>query len=250
MSSKSIPVIGILGNYSVVSSTNPPPERFFVNKTYMDAVRLHGGLPLILPCVEEEALLEACIDMCDAILLPGGIDVDPVFYGEDPHQKLGMVQTDMDESAFKLLKFAFERKMPVLGICRGEQVLNVALGGSLYQDIPANYEKQAILHEQKAHTSMALHSIKIEKGTLLHDILGTEEIRVNTYHHQAVKALGKDLVASAHAPDGIIEAIESKDKTILGVQWHPELMIHRHVEMNKIFVHFVQVMAMGYKNSK
>jgi len=249
MSGNSSPIIGIFGNYSTLSATNTT-ERFFVNKSYMDAVRLHGGIPLPLPCLDEQDYLRACVDMCDAILLPGGIDVDPRFYGENPHQKLGTVQSDMDESAFKLLEVVFERKMPVLGICRGEQVLNVALGGSLYQDIPANYEKESILHEQKAHTSLALHTIKIEKGTMLYDILGEETVGVNTYHHQAVKALGKDLIASAVAPDGIIEAIESKDRTILGVQWHPELMIHRHANMKKIFEYFIGTMAMGYKKSK
>jgi len=249
MASTSVPVIGILGNYSTLSSTNST-ERFFINKSYMEAVRLNGGLPMPIPCVDEPEYLKICVDMCDAILLPGGIDVDPRFYGENPHQKLGTVQTDMDEVAFKLLEIAFARKMPVLGICRGEQVINVARGGSLYQDIAANYEKESMMHQQEAHTSIALHTIKVEKGSLLHDIFESEDVRVNTFHHQSVKALGKDLVVTAVAPDGIVEAIESNDKTVLGVQWHPELLIHKQPEMNRIFEYFIQTMATGYKKTK
>ena len=248
MTSTLVPVIGILGNYSTYPENSV--EKFTINKSYMEAVRLNGGLPLPIPCVDDPGHLKICLDMCDALLLPGGIDVDPKFYNEDPHQKLGSVQTDMDEIAFKLLEIAFKRKMPVLGICRGEQVLNVAMGGSLYQDIAANYEKESIMHQQLAKTHLALHKITIKEGTLLHDILGSAEVRVNTFHHQAVKALGKDLVISATAPDGIVEAIESKDRTILGVQWHPELMIHSQPEMNKIFEYFVYTMAMGYKKGK
>ena len=249
MISNSIPVIGILGNYSTLSDTNTT-ERFFINKTYMEAVRLHGGIPLPLPCLDDIDQLRVCVDMCDAILLPGGIDVDPKFYGENPHQNLGTVQTDMDESAFKVLEIAFARKMPVFGICRGHQVLNVALGGSLYQDISSTYEKESMMHQQRAHTSLALHTVKVEKGTMLFDIFGEETVGVNTFHHQAVKALGKDLIVTAVAPDGIIEAFESKDRTILGVQWHPELMIHKHANMKKVFEYFIHTMAASYKKSK
>jgi putative glutamine amidotransferase len=149
-----------------------------------------------------------------------------------------------------VLEIAFARKMPVFGICRGHQVLNVALGGSLYQDISSTYEKESMMHQQRAHTSLALHTVKVEKGTMLFDIFGEETVGVNTFHHQAVKALGKDLIVTAVAPDGIIEAFESKDRTVLGVQWHPELMIHKHANMKKIFEYFIHTMAASYKKSK
>ncbi|MCL2565126.1 MAG: gamma-glutamyl-gamma-aminobutyrate hydrolase family protein [Defluviitaleaceae bacterium] len=245
------PIIGISGAYLVFTSELfHSSESYRINKSYLEAVKENGGLPLPIPILEDPEHLKTYIDMCDALLIPGGADVDPMYFDEDPHQKLGVVQPDMDKYEIALLNLAFERKMPVLGICRGEQVINVAKGGTLYQDISATYEKESILHQQRYRTNIALHKIKVEKNSLLYEILGSEDVRTNTMHHQSVKALGKDLVVSAVAPDGIIEAIESTDKTVIGVQWHPELLIHTQSEMNNLFKHFIQKMAMDYKKSK
>ena len=239
-------IIGILGNNYPVTDANPT-ERYAINKSYLEAVILNGGIPLPIPCLSDSEQLKVFLDMCDGLLLPGGVDVNPSYYGEEPHQQLGLVQSDMDAIGIKLIRLAAERKMPILGICRGQQMLNVALGGSLYQDIAATYEKPSIQHQQKAESSPAMHKIKVEEGTLLFEMIGSTEVSTNTLHHQAVKALGKDLVVSATALDGIIEAIESKDRTILGLQWHPELMIHTQPEMNKIFAHFIHTMSANYK---
>ena len=239
-------IIGILGNNYPITDANPI-ERYAINNPYLEAVVLSGGIPLPIPCLSDSEQLKVILDMCDGLLLPGGVDVNPSYYDEDPHQQLGFVQPDMDAIGIKLIQLAAERKMPMLGICRGGQMLNVAFGGSLYQDIAATYEKPSIQHQQKAPSSLAMHKIKVEEGTLLFEIIGSTEVFTNTLHHQAVKALGKDLIVSARASDGIIEAIESEDRTILGLQWHPELMIHTQPEMNKIFAHFIHTMSANYK---
>ena len=245
------PIIGLSGCYHIFPSPLfHSTEIYCINKSYLEAIKKNGGLPLPIPILEDPEHLSAYIEMCDALLIPGGADVDPMYFDEDPHQKLGTVQPDMDKFEISLLNLAFEKKMPVLGICRGEQIINVAKGGSLYQDIPATYEKDSILHQQTYRTNIALHRVKVEKDSLLFEIFGNENIRTNTMHHQAVKKLGKDLVVTAYAPDGIIEAIESTDRKIIGVQWHPELLIHTQSEMNNLFKYFIQTMAMEYKNCK
>lgn len=246
-----VPIIGVSGCYQVFSSQLfHSVERYFINKSYLEAVKLNGGLPLPIPVVEEPEQLRAYIEMCDALLLPGGGDVDPMYFGEEPHPKLGTVQPDMDKFEMDLLSLAFERKMPVLGICRGEQIINVAKGGTIYQDMAATYEKELILHQQTYRSSIGIHKIQIEENSLLFEILGSKEVRTNSMHHQSVKVLGKDLVVTATAADGIIEAIESTDRKIIGVQWHPELLIHTQSEMNNLFKHFIQNMAVDYKKSK
>lgn len=245
------PIIGIPGSYYITPSPIfHSSEKYFINKAELEAVKLNGGIPMPIPCLEDPEHLKTYISLCDGLLLPGGADVDPAIYGEEPHPKLGAVQPDMDAFVINLLNMAFEVKMPVLGLCRGEQILNVAKGGTLYQDIPTNYENDYILHQQTYKSDIVLHTIKIKKSTLLHEIFGCTELRTNTMHHQSVKALGRDLIVSATAVDGIVEAIESKDKLILGVQWHPETLIHTHKEMNKLFKYFINTMAVAYKKSK
>ena len=240
------PIIGILGNNAILPQQTI--ERYSIPTSYIEAVSHNGGIPMPIPCINCSRQLQVFISICDALLLPGGVDIDPVFYGEDPHPKLGTVQADMDEVAFKLLSLAFGCKMPVLGICRGQQVINVAKGGTLYQDIAATYEKESIMHQQTAERSRHAHSVTVKEGTLLHEILGSTEVRVNTFHHQSVKAVGHGMIVSAYAPDGIIEAIESTDGTVLGVQWHPENLIYKQAEMNRLFAYFVNTMAVGYRN--
>lgn len=244
-------IIGIPGSYAIF----PSPifhvsEKYFVNKAEMEAVKLNGGIPLPIPILEDVEQMKTLLNLCDGLVLPGGADVDPLYYGEEPHPKLGTVQPDMDEFIIKLLNLAFEVKMPVLGLCRGEQVINVAKGGTLYQDIPSCYGKEHIMHQQTYRSNITIHNIDIVEGTVLHKIFGSTKLRTNTMHHQSVKDLGKDLIVSATASDGIIEAIESKDGTVLGVQWHPETLIYTEKDMNKIFKYFIHTMAVNYKNGK
>ena len=245
MPSKKMPIIGVLGNNALLPQQTV--ERYSIPTSYLEAVILGGGIPMPIPCLNDPEHLTVFLDICDALLMPGGVDVDPMYYNEDPHQKLGVVQGDMDEVGLKLLALAFKRKMPIMGICRGQQIINVAKGGSLYQDIAATYEKESIMHQQTAKAGMCAHKVKVEEGTLLHEILGSSEVRVNTHHHQSVKALGCDMIVSATAPDGIIEAIESKDRTVIGIQWHPESLIHNQPEMKRLFEYFINTMAVNYR---
>ena len=246
-----MPIIGVTGCYQVFPSPSfHSVERYFINKSYLEAVQLNGGLPMPIPVLEDPEHMKVYLDMCDGLMLPGGWDVDPMYFDEDPHRDLGVVQPDIDRYEINMLQLAFEKKMPVFGICRGEQIINVAKGGSLYQDIHAQFGKETILHQQTYRASIGIHKITIKEGTLLHEIFKSKQIRTNSMHHQAVKDCGEDLIVSATTSDGVIEAIESKDKKIFGVQWHPELLIHKQKEMNDLFKHFIQNMAMEYKKSK
>jgi len=246
-----MPIIGVTGSYQFF----PSPlfhmvERYFINKSYLEAIQLNGGLPLPIPVLEDREQMKVYLDMCDGLMLPGGDDVDPMYFGEDPHRQLGIVKPEIDRYEIDVLKLAFERKMPIFGICRGEQVINIARGGSLYQDIHEQSGKETLLHQQRYNGSIGIHRVLVKEGSLLHEILGSTEVRANSMHHQAVKDVGEDLVVTATAPDGIIEGFESRDKKIIGVQWHPELLIHSQEEMSNLFKFFIRKMAAEYKNNK
>jgi putative glutamine amidotransferase len=199
-------------------------KQFFLNQDYVQSIIQAGGVPLLVPYMEDPIMLQKLLDYCDGLLLTGGEDVDPVRYGEEPILNLGEIVPDRDEIEFKVLDLFLQRNKPILAICRGCQLVNVALGGDLYQDIPSQTISE-INHSQKAPRGYPTHSVDIEIDSLLYKIIGEQKIRVNSYHHQSVKTLADSLVASALATDNVIEAIESKTHTfLLGVQWHPEGM--------------------------
>jgi putative glutamine amidotransferase len=223
-----LPRIGITG------SVAPHPigtRRTFLNEPYLVGVREAGGLPLpITPAHEGESLRELYA-LLDGLLLTGGEDVDPKHYGEAtiPGANVETVP-ERDGMELRLLQWARADGLPVFAICRGIQVLNVALGGSLYQDLPsarpgAIGHDQAKLAPPRPRTE-ASHAVTVLPGSFLGDLLGTGELRVNSMHHQGLKALAPSLRAVAHAPDGLVEAVEPMDPRapgfLLGVQWHPE----------------------------
>ena len=191
-------------------------------ETYLMALENAGADPVILPVYDSDETLRRYVQMCDGFVLPGGIDVNPLTYGEDPHPLLQGNRLDFDECELHLIRLILETKKPLLGICRGCQILNVAFGGTLYQDI-VSMREGAQLHSQTELTPGATsHRIKIEPGSILEELYGSE-MRVNSFHHQAVKDLGNGRKATARAYDGIIEAYEAVDYPfVLGVQWHPE----------------------------
>ena len=237
------PIIGILGSNMIFPSPAfSSVEKFYVNTAYINAIRLNGGIPLAIPVYTNENDLAEILKLCHGILVPGGEDVDPGFYNENPQPTLGVIRPDMDSFILSALEIAFRHNIPVFGICRGLQIINIALGGTLYQDMSL-YEKETILHNQTYDRSYAVHKADIKTGSLLHSIFGKEEIMVNTMHHQAIKELGQGLSATALAPDDIIEAIESDDKPVFAVQWHPEELIHSTPHMNNLFSHFITNMA-------
>ena len=216
------PVIGVSCSTLVLTGMRGVP-RFALSEFYVRAILDAGGLPLLLPNVGPE-LAASYLSRVDALLLSGGLDVDPIYYDEPPHQKLGDLDQVRDEYELALAKGARDAGMPIFAICRGIQVLNVAYGGTLIQDLPSEIDG-AHKHEQNSVRQDSLsHRIRIEQGTKLHEIAGgNEEIRVNSFHHQAVKDVAEGFVITARTSDGVVEAIEDPSHAFcLGVQWHPE----------------------------
>jgi len=211
------PVIGI-----TLDDEHARPGVHVLRDDYVRSVEQAGAVPLVVaPCAPEHAPL--LLDRLDGLLLSGGVDVDPDLFDEEPHPKLRRVDRERDDLELALTREALRRDLPILAICRGIQVLNVATGGTLIQDIPsaiAGGER----HDCPEPRSRRVHEIETEPGTQLHDILGEETVSVNSFHHQAVGRLGDGLVASARCPeDGVIEGLEGPGGPfVVGVQWHPE----------------------------
>jgi putative glutamine amidotransferase len=189
---------------------------------YVEAIVRAGGAPVILPCVEDNEAIHAIMRMVDGVMLTGGGDVVSLAYEEEPHIKSKDQDPRRDEAEFEVARVALEMGLPILGICRGMQVLNVVLGGTLVQDIPSQVP-DAVKHYSEGTHTVLLHNIDIEADSLLAQILDTDSMAINTWHHQAVKELGRGLRVNCRARDGVIEGVEAEDgRPILGVQWHPE----------------------------
>lgn len=192
-----------------------------VSSRYFDAVLHAGGIPLAVPQTCDAGLLESIVRNSDGVILVGGEDVDPSYYGESPVAELGTVLHHRDSSDMALINTALKLRKPLLGICRGEQIINVALGGSLYQDLYSQYDTD-ISHRDDAEMA---HAIVIDRTTDMGGFFGPDSVYVCTHHHQAVKRLADGLRIVATAPDGVVEAYESLPSLpskIIGVQWHPE----------------------------
>ncbi len=223
-----VPVIGVTATLKQdVDSVAERPLGSFVRADldYVAGVAQAGGIPMVLPPLPGTA--EEVAGNIDGLLLCGGSDLDPAYYGEKPIPELGMTLPERDSFEMALVEQALERGVPVFGICRGLQVLNVALGGTLYQDLPSQLHPDLIAHRQQMPKWQWTHEVEAEGGSEIVKIMGTDDLRVNSYHHQAIKDLAEPLTAIAYASDGVIEAIESRDLTkrwIVGVQWHAEAM--------------------------
>lgn len=217
------PIVGINCDYE--DDTKP---HSFVYRDYVDAILMAGGIPFLLPLIKDKEDVECLLDRIDGLLLTGGDDVPPARYGEERREKTHCVHADKDLFDNLLLRLALEKKKPILALCYGAQLINVAYGGSLIQDVPSE-AKTAISHKP-AKGEKCRHSVSIERNTLLHKIIGADEIDTNSAHHQAVKKLGEGLKATARTSDGIVEAFECEELPFLvAVQWHPErLTIDTH----------------------
>lgn len=231
------PVIGITSGHGY-KETN---KFNTVKTTYADAVLMGGGIPLIIPVVHDEEIIGNYLDLVDGILFTGGEDISPLAYGENPMKEVANISYDRDEMELALYKGAYDRKIPILGICRGLQLINVAMGGTLYQDLNLQLP-QALGHVSTYDITRGYHNIEIKEDTVLHEIFGLEKINVNSNHHQSIKDLGKALKINSLSTEGIIEGIESPkdDNFVLGVQFHPEAMVHKHKEFIGIFEYFVK----------
>lgn len=214
-------------------------EGYHLGLAYVQAVEQAGGLAAALPCREDVERWISGLRRFDAILLSGGADLDPVYFGEEVTPENGAIQPERDRFELAVARYALSTGKPLLAVCRGMQVLNVAAGGDLYQDIHAQTSSR-VQHQQRAPRWYPTHSVRLVKGTRLHRILGVDTIRVNSFHHQAVRRLGEGIVPAAHGPDGIIEAIEvSGHPFAVGVQWHPEHMAMRDAHQRALFAALV-----------
>ncbi len=222
------PIIGVtstLRRDPEVVGTCPLGSFVRADLDYIAGVTQAGGVPVVLPPVAEAA--EEMVRKIDGLLLSGGSDLDPGYYGEEPLPELGRTVPERDAFEMACLGYALEAGVPVFGICRGLQVLNVALGGTLYQDLPSQLSDGSIAHLQQTPKWQWTHEVEVEDGSEVAEIMETTNLRVNSYHHQAIKDLADGLVAVAHALDGVIEAVEFRDLSehwLVGVQWHVEAM--------------------------
>jgi putative glutamine amidotransferase len=230
------PTIGITCTTFQRDQNQRPPDTG-QNQSYVDAVIRAGAAPLLIPNVTDKALLRTLYDRLDGLLLSGGGDIDPSYYGESRHEKCGLPSPERDETELTLIRWAIDEGMPLLAICRGIQVLNVALGGTLYQDL------QAQAPEAERHSwspgyprDYIAHAVSIGPQTRLARIVGADPLPVNSFHHQAIKDVAPGLTVTARAPDQIIEAVEANGQAfVVGVQWHPEGLARDDVRAQRLF---------------
>lgn len=230
------PVIGLSSSYNYDSGS------MNLNSEYYKAIIKAGGIPVVIPPVEEMELLDELIEKFDGILLTGGPDLDARRFGEQNMPFNGSISPERDNAEIYLAKRAVEYNKPILGICRGVQVINVALGGTLYQDIASQVtERKVMKHSQEAPRWYPVHDIHIKNDTRALKWFGKSVSEVNSFHHQAVKDLAPGFKVAAYADDGIIEAIECDDLDFAaGVQWHPEHMWRQRPEILNMFTDFVE----------
>jgi len=239
-----VPKIGLI--YSTEALQILEGEGRDIRKTYRDALEEQDADVVILGQSQPPSVIYERLENLNGVLLPGGIDVDPVFYGQERAPKLEDTDAALDQFEFRVLDHARRNRLPVLGICRGHQVMNVYYGGSLIQDIPSQHISDVTVKHRyvpRIHPD-AQHPITITPGSILHDVLQTERIVVNTIHHQAVERLAAGFGVSARSEDGIIEAMESTgDIFLVGVQFHPEKMSNDDRRMKALFARFVKEAA-------
>lgn len=213
-------------------------NRQFVTNAYIQSVRYSGGLPLIVPLVKSNTAISEYISLCDGFLFCGGEDITPLLFGQEPLDKLGKTDITLDIFQLRFMRNVLLSGKPILSICRGMQLLNVACGGTICQDISLK-QKDCINHMQHSARKDISHKVIVKSGSLLHRLIG-KIIFTNSFHHQAVDVIGKGLIASAHTSDGIIEGIELTDYSFaVGIQWHPEAMYRSTPAMRKLFSAFI-----------
>lgn len=231
------PIVGITCSHD----RNRQPDQYQLAGAYCRAVQKVGGIPVLLPAIPR--MERPLSSFCQGLLLSGGGDFDPGFFGEAPHSALGTVDYERDCWEINLIRKARREGLPILGICRGMQAINIALGGSLYQDLPSQYPESGkdglVEHSQSIPGDQVTHRVKIAESSLLYKIVESTEIWTNSHHHQAVKGTAPGLEITAWSDDGVIEGIEGKDdRFLLGVQWHPERL--STPESHRLFAAFVR----------
>jgi putative glutamine amidotransferase len=228
------------------------PPCWVMGQRYVRVLTEVGAVPWLIPLLPgDEATLRAIYDRLDGVFLTGGVDVDPAAYGEERHSHCERTDPARDWTELHLIRWALADHKPVFGVCRGIQAINVACGGSLYQDVGEQFP-HAIKHNyfptsaNPARNYLA-HPVRVASGSRVGRLLGVEQIEVNSMHHQGIKRLAPGLAATAFAPDGLVEAVETTDdRFLIGVQWHPEEMAEAHDPMRRLFSAFVEA-ARGFR---
>ena len=235
-----IAIIGISSSIIVDNSGSfAGYKRAYVNKDYVDAVIRAGGVPLIIPFSTDKEVIISQAQLIDGLILSGGHDISPYNYGQEPSQKIGETFPERDTYEMILLEESKKRNIPILGICRGFQLINVAAGGTLYQDlslIPGNILK----HNQVSNPTLKTHKVEIKENSFISSIFGKETM-VNSFHHQVINKVANDFIVVAKASDGVVEAIEHKTyKFLVAVQWHPEMLAVNCEKARELFSKFVE----------
>lgn len=233
------PIIGITSAYEIEDGLRNY-HRTTVSIDYSKSIIAAGGIPIILPVTSNLETIQSQLALLDGLLLAGGADINPQYYDQDFKENMGVISPERDEGEFIVLKEFFKTQKPILGICRGHQLLNVFRGGTLFQDLKY-FGKPVLKHRQDFYPELGVHKVKIiDQDNILSKLYGTD-ILTNSFHHQAIDKLGEDLTTIATTEDGIIEAIQMKSRKFLyGIQWHPEMMTARgNEEMKKIFMEFI-----------
>lgn len=213
------PIIGL------TASLELGRDEYGIELADTEAILAAGGLPIMLPHLMEEADIDELAEHIDGLFLAGGYDIDPTLFDEEPHPNLGVIIPSRDAFELALAKKMLALKKPVLGVCRGAQILNIAVGGDMYQDITTQVKANLLQHQQKAPRFHGSHFIDVTEGSLLHRLTGLQRMKVNSRHHQANRQVPEPFIVSGVSSDGIVEAIESTQHHFaLGVQWHPENM--------------------------
>lgn len=228
-----------------VTAGNDPqrPETYILRWDYLRSVELAGGIPVIL-APSGPALHPGCLDRLDGLIVSGGADISPEIYGQAPHSSVKRAHLERDEFEMLLLGAAFQRDLPVLGICRGCQMLNVARGGTLVQDVPSLIGTSVSHDDPDRPRVQIAHRVDVVPGTRLAQLLDPGTLEVNSFHHQAVDRLGDELVRTASAPDGVVEGIELPGAAFtLGVQWHPEAFWREPARFGRLFQGLVEAAA-------
>jgi putative glutamine amidotransferase len=235
------PVIGVTAALKEVpeSIVQRPLSRFVrADLDYVESVAESGGVPVVVPPAVGLRAAEALLDGFDGLLLGGGSDLNPGYYGEKPIPELGVTIPEWDAFDMALLKLALRRGIPIFGICRGMQILNVALGGTLYQDLHSQLGADILKHGQERPKWQPTHEVEVLDDSYLAEITDRQTVEVNSYHHQGIKGLAGALAVSARSSDGVIEAVESREyseRWLMGVQWHPEGMRNTGPEHRNLF---------------
>ncbi len=222
------------------------PRCWIMSQKYVTTLASVGAVPFIIPLLEDMVTLRAIYDQLDGVFICGGLDIDPSYYHEHRHPLTGRTDLDRDRTELQLVQWAMTDEKPVFGVCRGIQIINVASGGTLYQDIENEYGNNPIKHDYfpvqgRYPRDLLIHSVRVDEESTLGSLLGVRSVKVNSMHHQSIEQLGEGLVPTAWAPDGVIEAVESqRDHYMMGVQWHPEELAATDPRMRRLFANFIR----------